>query len=150
MELQRECSKCKVVKNLEENFWRDSSRVHGRGYICITCKKEEQKTRIKNNPYREREKRKRYYRTGIEKDKSWAVNSKPGKRDRYKINAAARVYRFVQEGKISKPDTCELCNRQFPSKEIHGHHEDYNKPLGVNWLCRDCHVDVHMGLRQLA
>jgi hypothetical protein len=37
---------------------------------------------------------------------------------------------------ISKPDKCEKCGGGY---YIDGHHPDYNKPLGVVWLCRSCH-----------
>ncbi len=43
-------------------------------------------------------------------------------------------------GKIIKPKGCSLCGKR---KKLDGHHEDYNKPLDVIWLCRHCHGNLH-------
>lgn len=33
------------------------------------------------------------------------------------------------------------------SNDSQAHHEDYSKPLEVDWLCRDCHGRRHGGLQ---
>lgn len=38
---------------------------------------------------------------------------------------------------------CTLCGE---TKNIHRHHEDYNKPLEIVFLCRRCHVAIHKNL----
>jgi hypothetical protein len=34
------------------------------------------------------------------------------------------------------------------SKKVHGHHEDYNKPLEVHWLCPKHHKARHKEMRE--
>lgn len=44
----------------------------------------------------------------------------------------------LRRGKlIRKP--CEKCG----NAKAEMHHEDYDKPLEVTWLCRECHLDLH-------
>ena len=47
---------------------------------------------------------------------------------------------YVKRGKITKPDVCSRCDS---TDRIHGHHEDYDKPLEVVWVCHPCHMDIH-------
>ena len=59
----------------------------------------------------------------------------PHKQDaRIKLNNAVRC------GKIYRPDCCENCE---DLGKVHGHHEDYSKPLEVLWVCSDCHTEIH-------
>lgn len=51
----------------------------------------------------------------------------------------------VDNGKIIKPSTCEQCGK-VPNR-LHGHHEDYTKPLKVIWLCPACHRSRHVDMR---
>ncbi len=46
------------------------------------------------------------------------------------------VHSAVRDGTLKKPKVCEQCKR---GGVIQGHHEDYSKPLSVNWLCVGCH-----------
>jgi hypothetical protein len=42
--------------------------------------------------------------------------------------------------KIPKNQLCETCNKR---KAKHKHHEDYNKPLDIKFLCIKCHRELH-------
>ena len=74
----------------------------------------------KNNPEKLKEGRKRY----IE-----------GYKKRYpeKIKAENEANRKI---KIPRGKLCEDCNKNLA---VEKHHEDYNKPLEVNFLCWECH-----------
>lgn len=45
----------------------------------------------------------------------------------------------VLAGKIIKPSNCENCGEE---KRLEAHHKDYEKPLEVEWLCKQCHVEA--------
>ncbi len=53
----------------------------------------------------------------------------------------------VRRGDVKRPSLCEKCN-QPPTGEkgLHGHHDDYTKPLDVVWLCAKCHVQHHLSI----
>lgn len=55
--------------------------------------------------------------------------------------ASQMVQYAVRIGMIQKPNRCPKCGRG--DTRIHGHHEDYNKPLEVVWLCQFCHRKLH-------
>lgn len=57
-----------------------------------------------------------------------------------KIKARNKVRYAVKVGNLYKPEICERC---FEKKELHGHHEDYNMPLQVIWVCAYCHKKIH-------
>jgi hypothetical protein len=48
---------------------------------------------------------------------------------------------------VVKKDACENCGKKGSFKDgrsaIQAHHDDYNKPLKVRWLCQKCHHDWH-------
>ena len=50
----------------------------------------------------------------------------------------------VRDGRIDKPDNCPICWKA--GVRIHGHHDDYAKPLEVRWCCSECHRKIHEGL----
>jgi hypothetical protein len=67
---------------------------------------------------------------------------------RDKENARKVLARAVARGDIVRPERCEDCGGEGQAYEdgrspIQGHHEDYDKPLEVAWLCRRCHGARH-------
>jgi len=51
-------------------------------------------------------------------------------------------------GVLQRPSACEKCGSAAGKMKdgrtnIHAHHDDYNKPLDVRWLCQKCHHDWH-------
>jgi hypothetical protein len=62
-------------------------------------------------------------------------------------NANARVAKAVRRG-LLVVGSCEVCG--LPPlvvngrQRIHGHHDDYNYPLMVRWLCKRCHDAWHL------
>ena len=93
--------------------------------------------RIKNRKYdkanrsNRSENNKKYYQDNPEKRKEYYEKNK-----KHKL-AGGKLRYAVKTGRIIKPSQCERC----PSTEnIQGHHEDYDYPLDVIWLCRSCHA----------
>jgi len=60
--------------------------------------------------------------------------------DKKKAQRAARL--AVQRGIIKKAKECQDCGAA--RRALQAHHEDYDKPLDVVWLCGTCHGARHM------
>ena len=50
--------------------------------------------------------------------------------------ARAKINHLIRTGELKRPLICERCGNPG---DIRAHHEDYNKPLEVIWLCNPCH-----------
>jgi hypothetical protein len=73
----------------------------------------------------------------------------PRKKDRTtpKERARQKVRYAVWAGKLVKPTACHECGT---AGQVQGHHDDYDKPLDVRWLCTWCHAAVHAPERRTA
>jgi ribosomal protein S27AE len=65
-------------------------------------------------------------------------------RERYrqhpeKFKARNAVLRAVRRGDLAR-QPCERCGT---TDNVEAHHDDYDRPLEVRWLCRRHHVDEH-------
>lgn len=65
----------------------------------------------------------------------------------YKRRAWSAVARALKSGKLTKPDCCNACGCK--SDSIQAHHDSYDKPLEVTWLCLKCHRSLHGDNRAL-
>lgn len=54
------------------------------------------------------------------------------------------VSNAVRRGALVRPDACEECGWVG---RIAGHHDDYDEPLCVRWLCSTCHERAHSDMR---
>jgi hypothetical protein len=61
--------------------------------------------------------------------------------EKEKQKARKKVEKAVLYGRLIKPTSCSWCKEA--DHVIHGHHDDYSKPLEVEWLCQPCHQELH-------
>lgn len=64
-----------------------------------------------------------------------------------KLQARTLLNEAVRKGVVVKPSACSKCGDT--ESKIHGHHEDYDKPLEATWLCPTCHGEAHKGKRTI-
>jgi hypothetical protein len=57
--------------------------------------------------------------------------------NREKVYAQERVYRLIRRGALTRKP-CDICG-----DAAEAHHEDYSKPLEVQWLCHLHHAQRH-------
>jgi hypothetical protein len=63
-----------------------------------------------------------------------------GAAGRHQRNAHMYVWLAVYFGDLVKPDECEHCDAV--TTDLHGHHETYDLPLEVEWVCRSCNAKL--------
>lgn len=144
--MQKICFKCRKLKDISE-FYTHSGMSDGHLNKCKECAKKDSKKRYENNfeyiqNYEKsrnlNENRKKYKKEYREKFKS---------KNLQKIKSESILNNVIRDGKIKKPNECELCHKKIPQNacrgSLHAHHEDYSKPLDVIWVCPKCHKKIH-------
>ena len=138
----KECFKCKAVKPLKE-FYRHQHMADGHLNKCKDCTKrdvgehrEKNLERIRQYD-RDRAKNKDRIQLSAALTKKWRAE------DRRRSAAHSAVARAIRSGALVR-EPCKTCG----SVESVGHHEDYDKPLEVIWMCAPCHVRHHQRLKK--
>jgi len=121
---------------------------------CKDCLKERDRNRA-NNPERIQA-RKDYQKTKAFRESSNKANRKYSKTEKGKKNAkkwqlannekrvAHGIVAYkVKIGELIK-SPCEVCGKE----KSEAHHDDYEKPLEVRWLCRKHHAEHHKQERE--
>lgn len=83
---------------------------------------------------------KRYQKTEAGKAAMFKAREKWAAKSPEKRAANIILNNAVRDGKIEKAGLCSICG---VSGRIHGHHEDYTRPLDVIWCCAHCHRQFH-------
>lgn len=136
----KECFKCKSVKPLDD-FYKHSQMADGHLNKCKECAKNdvhrhrEQNLEKVRSYDRERSKNKKRIAAAYEVTKAWR------QADSRRMAAHNAVARALKSGQLQRLP-CEQCGEP---KSV-GHHDDYDKPLQVRWLCQPCHVKWHKSL----
>jgi len=142
MTQSKECFKCKTVKPLDE-FYKQSRMADGHLNKCKVCTKNDvHKHRADNiekvRAYdRERGKNKDRIQSTTEITRAWREE------DKRRTKAHSAVAYAIRKGNLVRMP-CVRCGEQ---KSV-GHHEDYDKPLEVTWLCQPCHKQRHKELKE--
>ena len=146
----KHCRRCETDKLLGE-FPNDRSRPDGKFPYCKACSRksaqkyyeansEDYLRRARDRYYADHEKslaRRTVYRKRNRKRLSRAQSQyeRDGRCDPEKQSARGKLQRAVRTGKITKPKNCGSCGAKTEKKKLAGHHEDYARPLDVQWLC---------------
>lgn len=72
------------------------------------------------------------------KDKRKAINNRSIKKHPHENKVRQQTKYAVSKGILVRMP-CEVCG----NIKTDAHHDDYNKPLDVRWLCRSCHAIWH-------
>lgn len=148
----KECFKCFQEKELSE-FYKHPQMPDGTVNKCKECNKADniQNRNDKIDHYVAYDKRRAMIPHRVAARKEYMA-TQPGKESHNKSNKkyltaypntkrAKSIFGYgMKSGKITRPTTCSKC----PSTTmIQGHHDDYDKPLDVRWLCVKCHTAWH-------
>lgn len=122
------CKKCN--QNLEDDKFYPSRNTKDELFSwCKVCTRLNRQKYYHLNKEKFRERRRKYLKKYYEKSELYKKKGLIGQKLKYAI----------QNGKIKKRNSCEICH----NSPVHGHHEDYSKPLEVIWLCPRCHGVLH-------
>lgn len=126
------CFKCKQTLPLD-SFYKHPQMADGRVNKCKECnKKDVRENREKNIDYYREYDNKRGSRMTKEELQRYRANN-PKK---YKAHS---IVNYARKIGLLKQYPCEICK----SKKSIGHHDDYDKPLKVRWLCQAHHLEWH-------
>lgn len=140
---EKECFKCKSIKPLAE-FYKHLRMADGHLNKCKECTKNDaNKHRFENlekiRAYdRARGKIPERIKANTEINRAWRAEDK---RRHVAHNAVGRA---IRAGDLVR-QPCVRCGE----KKSVAHHEDYDKPLEVMWLCQPCHKKRHKELKEM-
>ena len=128
----KKCFKCGDVKPLSE-FYKHKQMADGHVNKCKDCNKNDVRVHRFNNI----EKIQEYDRGRGNRQRS---DYQKEYREKYpkKHKAQCKVNNEKRKGNI-KELPCEVCG----SPNVVAHHDDYNYPLNVRWLCQHHHKEWH-------
>lgn len=121
--------------------------------VCAACRRETEQARAADPAVREakRAQARRKYATSRATRERKRVharsqarparrNSQPSPAQR---KARQRVADALRYGRLTKPTHWQGCGAEVESRRLHAHHDDYERPLDVRWLCATCHGLQH-------
>ena len=131
------CFKCNTVRPLTD-FYAHPAMSDGHLNKCKQCTKidvfEHRNKNIEKVRQYDRDRAKNPDR---QKAMS-AISNAWRKEDKRRSQCHHAVSKAIRSGKLVRKN-CERCGNENSL----AHHEDYDKPLMVNWLCQPCHKQRH-------
>lgn len=152
----KRCNKCSLYWPIED-FYRHKEMLDGYLNICKHCTKIRVKNHRKENIEKVKEydkkranlqhrveARRKYSKSDQGKMARHRANSKYRSQNPKKYKAHSMVSWALRNGELVKKN-CEVCG----SKKTEAHHDNYNKPLEVRWLCDRHHKEWHRNNRAI-
>jgi len=143
----KKCGCCKIKKALSD-FHVCKTTKDGRRSICKVCRNSKTRKYYRENRFEISVKNKGRWKNYYELDDGTQNLENVEKRrlrnrcwkleNRKKVLAHKAVEKAIKHGLLKRGE-CEVCG----DYETEGHHENYNEPLIVMWLCRKHHNEKH-------
>lgn len=144
--MEKQCFKCGEKKSISE-FYTHPEMADGHLGKCKTCTKRDTRERVshlRTNPewvmeQRRigRERARRNWANGKREKRDSSINKNWRIRNRLKQKVHNIAEKALERGQIKRKQNCENCGTT--NRRLEMHHEDYNFPLIVQWLCPSCH-----------
>jgi hypothetical protein len=135
--MQKQCFKCQSIKPISE-FYKHSRMADGHLNKCKACAKTDASTHRSENIEKVREydrargKLPERIKAGVEINRIWRAE------DKRRQKAHNMVSHAIKSGRLVREPCCRCGNEKTVA-----HHEDYDQPLVVMWLCQPCHKQRH-------
>jgi hypothetical protein len=136
---RKRCIKCGRRRTLSM-YYTHPGMADGHLNKCKDCCRRDVKDNKKRNRDRYREYERERARRPERRASQLEYQREYRKRNREKMAAQRKVAYHVQRGNMT-PKPCNVCGTTV---HVHAHHEDYNRPLDVIWLCAEHHKAAHM------
>lgn len=128
------CFKCNESKPLTE-YYKHGQMKDGHLNKCKTCTKKDVHVHRHESPSREKilaYDRARGNRQTLEYNQEYKAKYPKKYKAHGMVNRAMKAKKLFSEA-------CEVCGKE----NTHAHHDDYDKPLNVRWLCAEHHHQWH-------
>jgi hypothetical protein len=136
----KRCPRCGETKSPSE-FYKNAARADGLQDWCKPCKVASNRAWQENSRDKKNEIHRKWREANPssvrESDSRWKEHNPE------KVRAWS-VAKYALLGGALKRSPCEVCGG---TENVHGHHDDYDKPLDVRWLCAKHHAQEHRFLR---
>lgn len=139
----KQCFKCLTIKPLDE-FYAHSAMADGHVNKCKECNKKDVLEHRLKNIEKIRSYDKERSKLPARKKLAAEVNAAWRKADKRRIKCHNAVSKAIKSGALVRQPCCK-CS----SLKSLAHHEDYDKPLDVVWLCQPCHKQRHKEINSL-
>lgn len=139
----KKCFKCKTIKPLIL-FYKQKNMADGYLNKCKECTKADSSANRLKNIDKVREYDRQRAKNPERKSLCREVNKAWRQEDTRRYKAHKAVYSAIKKGSLVRKN-CERCG----SDKSLAHHEDYDKPLAVTWLCQPCHKQRHLEIKIL-
>ena len=133
---EKQCTRCKETK-IFSDFQKRSMSKDGMTASCKKCLSSYDKSRA-NKPHRV-EMRARYAKTDGGKESGQKAKAKYIEKNPVKRAAHVITGNAIRSGALVK-QPCEECG----ALKVHAHHDDYQHPMSVTWLCDKHHNKWHI------
>ena len=137
------CFKCNINKQLTE-YYKHAQMGDGHLNKCKDCTKKDANQHRADNLERIREYDRQRGKLASRIANNTEITRAWRAEDARRQKAHQTVSKALRHGTLLREPCCRCGNEKSVA-----HHEDYDKPLDITWLCQPCHKQRHFEINKL-